>query len=687
MNNRIVRKDVFSRNGKLIRDAIHGDIFVPNKFLEIIDTPEFQRLRRIKQLSVANMLFPSANHTRFSHSLGTYYIMSKIIKHFEFQFKEMNLTILDADKDIALVAALLHDIGHGPFSHAFEGIHPNPDKNKKHEGWTIDIITKESELNKVLKKNFTNEFPQDVANFIVHQRAAKQIAKNNELEKIDLFTVLSSLVSGQLDADRMDYLLRDSINTGVSFGNIDIDRIISSLRITVSDDKFFVCVPEKYLADVEEYLLSRYQMHKSVYYHDFKVEMEKVIKKIFARVYTLYQDNKEICMPSSLRKIFEEDELSIDDYINIDDSTLVYAFQEWYRSNDEILSDLCNTILYREKYERLNILDESSNDIGVFKIEIINLLKKYNYKLIDFDKEYFWIESCSKFSIYKTNKENILILQSNGTLNDISEVSKVIVKIKGSDKVLEEKHNLTYINHDMLLHLVKEEHREQLSKEIIKIVNRYDNRNHIEIEKKYFFEKVDVFHKVEKVIKNTEYELVDEGRKEQIDLYYDTAGGLLESIGSTLRVRKRGENYQLTIKKPTSITELNENSQSERFEHQIKIESSDILLHKGFIKEYIPLTDNELTSLEETLTIQNNRKKFIVKKNKVEFEMVFDDVKYINANGKETSEYQVEVELKSEYQHKVNLKMLTDVMEKEVPDLQIANDSKYIRGLHLTRND
>lgn len=127
--------------GKIIRDAVHGDIFVEDKFLKIIDTPEFQRMRRIKQLSVANIVFPSADHTRFSHSLGCFYVMKQIIAHFDSIFGKMGIEVSKQDKDIALLAALLHDIGHGPFSHAFEDIHPKGAAQVSHETWTSRIIT------------------------------------------------------------------------------------------------------------------------------------------------------------------------------------------------------------------------------------------------------------------------------------------------------------------------------------------------------------------------------------------------------------------------------------------------------------------------------------------------------------------------------------------------------------------
>lgn len=139
--------------GKIIRDAVHGDIFVEDKFLKIIDTPEFQRMRRIKQLSVANIVFPSADHTRFSHSLGCFYVMKQIIAHFDSIFGKMGIEVSKQDKDIALLAALLHDIGHGPFSHAFEDIHPKGAAQVSHETWTSRIINKREIINILAKKS------------------------------------------------------------------------------------------------------------------------------------------------------------------------------------------------------------------------------------------------------------------------------------------------------------------------------------------------------------------------------------------------------------------------------------------------------------------------------------------------------------------------------------------------------
>ena len=253
--------------GKVIRDPIHGDIFFPDKYLAIIDTPEFQRLRRIHQLSVAYLVFPGADHSRFSHSIGTYYIMQKIIDHINPIMKSINYEVKERDINLALAAALLHDIGHGPFSHAFEKAINNV---KDHEQWGIAmILDEESNINKVLKVNFDEKFPEDLADIIRKERTVKQVGdkhKSNVNEKkIDLFFILSGLISSQLDADRMDYLLRDAKYTGVKSCNIDIERLIGSITLTVYRNEYYVCFIDKYLSDIESYLFTRYQMHKDIY--------------------------------------------------------------------------------------------------------------------------------------------------------------------------------------------------------------------------------------------------------------------------------------------------------------------------------------------------------------------------------------------------------------------------------------
>ena len=254
------------KKGKIIRDVIHGDIFIDEKYVAVIDTREFQRLRRIKQLSVANMVFPGAEHTRFAHCIGTFHVMRMIIEHFEPLFQKCGLEITEQEKDAALVAALLHDIGHGPYSHAFEGVLQSlGHKDINHEQLGVMIIRSEhTEIHEVLTREFGEDFPDAVANIILKKQEVKQIPFNKSTKKLDLQFVLSSLLSSQLDADRMDYMLRDAWYTGAKYGTIDLSRTINSMSLAINpeNDQFCVCVEERYLVDIENCLLGRYQMHK-----------------------------------------------------------------------------------------------------------------------------------------------------------------------------------------------------------------------------------------------------------------------------------------------------------------------------------------------------------------------------------------------------------------------------------------
>jgi len=679
-------KNFTMSKGKTIRDPVHGDIFFPNKFLNVIDTPEFQRLRRIHQLSVAYLVFPGAEHTRFSHSIGTYYIMQKIIEHFKPIMGSINLELKERNIDLALAAALLHDIGHGPFSHAFEKAIPN---NDSHEEWTIKIIMNhDSNINIVLKENFDEKFPEDLADIIRKERLVRKDGlKFRSTDNIDLFFILSALISSQLDADRMDYLIRDAKYTGVAFGNIDIERLISSMTLTVYKNNYYVCVIDKYLPDIENYLLARYHMHKEVYLHDVKCEMEIIIKKILKRAVQLYGNKgnsvKDI-LPRPLLKLFEGKEISIAEYISLDDNVMLSIFSKWMGEADPILNKLCSCIIDREKYNKVKILNSTERDICEFKKELTEIFSRHDCHVDDYENEFFWLESTEKYSIYKKSKDNIWILKNDGTINDICDVSKIINEGLNGEKTM------TFINYDILKEMKGLSDRDLAINDIKNLIKIYNNRNHIEIEKKYIFDNCKVFDQVLKVLSEwNEYEVNNsECSKIQTDYYYDTDDLYLFNQNKTLRFREVDNQIQLTIKTPTKANSIpeNANSQNERFEYEVVVCSQNKDDNKHHIVKYLPELDVEdkWENLNKSLIVINDRKKIHLYRNDVQFEMAFDNVKYLNENGKEESDYQIEIELKSDYIHRINLKILTDYLEKNIPELTPMNESKYKRGLKLT---
>lgn len=672
------------KKGKIIRDVIHGDIFIDEKYVAVIDTRKFQRLRRIKQLSVANMVFPGAEHTRFAHCIGTFHVMRMIIEHFEPLFQKCGLEITEQEKDAALVAALLHDIGHGPYSHAFEGVLQSlGHKDINHEQLGVMIIRSEhTEIHEVLTREFGEDFPDAVANIILKKQEVKQIPFNKSTKKLDLQFVLSSLLSSQLDADRMDYMLRDAWYTGAKYGTIDLSRTINSMSLAINpeNDQFCVCVEERYLVDIENCLLGRYQMHKEVYYHSIKCEMEEVIGRILRQVKKLYEEKKlknVDQLPEAIRMMFAEEEFDIMKYISLDDNIMYYLFENWMNDEDPELKALCSTLINRNKYKKIVVKRET--DIDNFKQEVTEILRKANPDATA-ENEAFLLTVKDKLKMYKNMKENILIQDRFGNLLDIGEVSEILNFGRTEEK------NYIFINFD----LVKEKYKD-LYVAIKRLTEKYRSRNQVEREAKYIVDSTDLWDKVkDEIIGMNGYVIEEQGKKEQIDTYYDTKEGTLKKNDITLRIRKIGDRQWCTLKIPVKTQISNqEDSHSVRYEYEEEIEENNIqkcaeLFHGK--SELLDAIDKDV--LTETLIVKNNREKFnITEKNddSIKFEMVFDDVSYKNCiNDRYSKDYQVEIELKSEYLHEVRLRLLTAYLEDAVPELEINKLSKYKRGLLLT---
>jgi len=673
---------------KIIRDVVHGDIYIEPEYLAIIDTKEFQRLRRIKQLSVANLVFPGAEHTRFAHCIGTFHIMKQIINHFEPIFKKCDLeNIKEKEKQAALVAALLHDVGHGPYSHAFEEVLSSQGcKNISHEKMSVDIImSEETEVHRALVENFGTEFPQLVSNIISKKSEVKQNEFEQTTNNPDLQFVLSSLISSQLDADRMDYLLRDSWYTGAKYGTIDLARTIKSMSLAINPltKQFCVCVLERYMVDIENCLLGRYQMHKEVYFHSFKCEMEQVIKKILYRAKLLYLNNEleniDI-IPDALKKMFSGQNFSIEEYCSLDDAILHSMFCSWMNCKDIELRYLCNTLINRDKYSKIRL--KTKADVEKLKAELSSLIKRYGYE-VDIENESFILSLSDELKMYKSGKENIFIQDGFGNLNDINQVSKVLNFAPGEEK------NYIFINYE----LIEEKYKNaNLLNAVRRLVDRHKSRNQIEREAKYTVNSSEVWEKIKDAISSMNgYMLESAGTNEQIDTYYDTKEQILRSSDMTLRIRTIDEKKYCTLKTPVEQQEVAEDySHSVRYEYEEEVTETDINKCCELFKDKAPIF-KELSEdkLEKELIVKNNREKLYITEKEdpsVLFEIVFDNVEYVNLqNNKTAKDYQVEIELKSEYLHEVRMKKLTDVLEKMILELQVNKKSKYKRGLNLTQ--
>ncbi|MFR9254665.1 MAG: HD domain-containing protein [Merdibacter sp.] len=246
---------------KVMRDPIHGYIHVHYKVIwDCINAREFHRLRRIHQLGGDFQVYHTAEHTRFSHSLGVYEIVRRMVEEIE----ELSRSLSEYEKCAAMLAGLLHDLGHGPFSHAFEAV-----SDCHHEQFTQRILLEDSEIHRILSAADVR-LPQDVADIIGYRY------KND---------LLNQLVSGQLDADRMDYLLRDAYFTGTSYGTFDMERILRTIRIQDAH----LAVKESGIHSVEDYIMARYHMYWQVYLHPVARSYEIMIALLFERMKTLWK--------------------------------------------------------------------------------------------------------------------------------------------------------------------------------------------------------------------------------------------------------------------------------------------------------------------------------------------------------------------------------------------------------------
>lgn len=367
---------------RIFRDPLHNIIQFDKDedaiLLELIDTAEFQRLRHIKQLGLSSLTYPGAEHTRFAHSLGATHLMRRFIdKLCSLKGAEHKIHIeeLKRNTTLALIAALLHDIGHGPFSHALEkttGI--------KHERWTIACIVGDTEINSVLHKH--GICPSEVAEVIQRIHPAKAVVK---------------LLSSQLDVDRIDYLLRDSLMTGAGYGTFDLEWLINVLTIGEVNGEVEVGLQlTKGKSIAEDFVMARYYMYQHVYFHKATKSAETMIDAILKRAKELYRNNDEIDMPVGLMKLLDvKDDLNdvLQYYLILTDNTIWYYISIWKDHHDDILQDLCTRLLSRRLFKSIRDSD----------IELIDFLERV-FEISDkekINKAYYFLRDDAKSSSYK----------------------------------------------------------------------------------------------------------------------------------------------------------------------------------------------------------------------------------------------------------------------------------------------
>jgi uncharacterized protein len=394
------------------RDSVHNLIRVNTDtdegrlVVELIDTPEFQRLRRIRQLGLAYFAYQSAEHSRFTHSLGAFHLAGRMIAKLRRGYE-----ISSESQTAVRIAALLHDIGHGPFSHVIEtilGFH--------HERFTIEaVLSPDTGVGKLLNA-YSPDLAQNVASII-----------RGDFRPL----ALSQLVSSQLDVDRMDYLLRDSLMTGAKYGVYDLEWIIKSIEIDEANDRLYVSAPGIYA--VEDYLQARYYMYRQVYFHRTLRSAEAVLRVLLQRALHLYRAGKLAWSAAGtpMEKVLAGESLTLNDHLQLDDTDVMFCIKRWQHTDDSVLSDLSTRFLDRKLFKAFD-LDMPEDDRPGFVEESRQVVADAGY-----DPEYYFVEDRAgnaPYSFYTTDSsdsKNLIYVADGFSRPVIREISAVSAAVRG----------------------------------------------------------------------------------------------------------------------------------------------------------------------------------------------------------------------------------------------------------------
>ena len=367
---------------KVFRDPLYNYVAFDRRrdgwLIDLINCREVQRLRRIHQLGVSNFTYPGADHTRFAHSLGVTHLMKLVLEQLE---RASDAEKVKKPRQALLATALLHDVGHGPFSHLFE-----PCLGINHEQWSIAVIRDpSSEVHQVLKKQDAY-LPAHVADLIDSDNS-----KHPAWQR--------ALMSSQLDVDRLDYLRRDSLCTGAGYGNFDWHRLLTTVQFF--EDETDLVWPEKSALAIEEYIFARYYMYQNVYLHKTTRGFEQLLQAMWKRANQLRRGGTDINANPVLEQFWKTEDpnpetLTVDDYLRMEEFTVLEQIQRWTDHSDKSLADCARRFLVRDGLAMVEPPPPPSplepDDFGDWEPELHKLLKEKGFA----DPEMYCLADCIK---------------------------------------------------------------------------------------------------------------------------------------------------------------------------------------------------------------------------------------------------------------------------------------------------
>lgn len=388
---------ITSNKRKLINDPLHGFITIPDDLIfDILEHPWFQRLRRIQQLGMTSLVYPGAQHTRFHHALGAMHLMQQAIE----VLRGKGIPISTEESRAALIAILLHDIGHGPFSHALEhciisDIH--------HESISLAML-------RALNREFNNKLGLAIEIF------------TNQYDK----GFLHQLISGQLDMDRLDYLMRDSFYSGVSEGVVNTDRLLKMLTVVNGN----LAIESKGIYSVEKFIVARRLMYWQVYFHKTVLASESLLISTLRRAKELSKREKLFASPAFefflsnniTKAAFEDDPKILARFAKLDDYDILSAIKVWCDHEDPVLSFLSNSLINRNLFR----LEFSETAFDAVKLQSLHNTVMAKMNMDEQESSYLIMSGILTNNAYNPGEDKILIAEKDGRVNDFSELSNML---------------------------------------------------------------------------------------------------------------------------------------------------------------------------------------------------------------------------------------------------------------------
>jgi HD superfamily phosphohydrolase len=410
----------------VLRDPIHNLIAFHDTpwdrlLLSLLDAREVQRLRRIKQLGFSELVFPGANHSRLAHSLGVLHVTKKFLAQFDLV---TGRPLNEYQRCLMLAAALLHDIGHGPFSHAFEQV-----TGIKHERFTHEIIVDpETQVHQRLRA-VDGQLPAHLTHFFPEQEATSA-------PPADLPLYLTHVISGQFDADRCDYLLRDSHATGTEYGRYDLEWLLSHLQPQADGRRFYLS--RKALSAVEAYIFARFHMYRTVYFHKTTRAAEMMLTLLFRRFRQLLGDNPSVkkaqkIVPEAPRSVLAvcTGQMQLSWYTRIDEHSITEFLKGCEEARDPILQELGGGIVHRDLYKVIDVTDLPRGKIGTFAAAVQNRLQQEPHA------GYLFVNDSPQDTPYKpynpdevTQVNQIYLEDATGKPQEISLLSRTVAQLR-----------------------------------------------------------------------------------------------------------------------------------------------------------------------------------------------------------------------------------------------------------------